>query len=80
MIGLGTGQTARLNAVNVVRTPPPIMIAQVLCNVELDLYDGQGKLIKQKTVAKLEYGQADSLDLPVRRLPAQRRTLTQQER
>jgi len=63
MIGLGTGQTARLNAVNLVRTPPPIMIAQVLCKVELDFYDGQGKLIKQKTVANLGYGQADFLDL-----------------
>jgi hypothetical protein len=63
MIGLGTGQTARLNAVNLVRTPPPIAIAQVLCKVELDLYDSQGKLIKQKTVANLGYGQGDFLDL-----------------
>jgi hypothetical protein len=63
MIGLGTGETVRLNAVNLVRTPPPIAIAQVPCKVEFDLYDGQGKLIMQKTVANLGYGQADFLDL-----------------
>jgi hypothetical protein len=63
MIGLGTGVTARLNVVNLVRTPPPIAIAQTPCKVELDLYDNQGKMIKQKTVANLGYGQADFLDL-----------------
>lgn len=65
MIGIGTGQTVRLNVVNLVRTPPPVSIslAQVPCKVELDLYDGQGKLIKQKTVANLSFGQADFLDL-----------------
>jgi hypothetical protein len=65
MLGLGTGQTARLNVVNLVRTAPPlaVSIAQVPCKVELDLYDGQGKLIKQKTVANLGFGQADFLDL-----------------
>src|SRR5215831_12138495 len=65
MIGLGTAATARLNVVNLVRTPPPIMaaIAQLPCKVELDLYDGQGKLIKQKTIDNLGYGQADFLDL-----------------
>jgi hypothetical protein len=65
MIGIGTGQTVRLNVVNLVRTPPPvaISIAQVPCKVELDLYDGQGKLVKQKTVANLSFGQADFLDL-----------------
>lgn len=65
MIGLGTGQTARLNVVNLVRIAPPvaISIAQIPCKVELDLYDGQGKLIKQKTVANLGFGQADFLDL-----------------
>jgi len=65
MIGIGTGQTARLNVVNLVRTAPPfaISIAQVPCKVELDFYDGQGKLIQQKTVANLGFGQADFLDL-----------------
>jgi hypothetical protein len=63
MIGLGTGASARLNVVNLVRTPPPILIPQVPCKVELDLYDGQGKLIKNKTVASLGSGQADFLDL-----------------
>lgn len=65
MIGLGTGATARLNVVNLVRTPPPIMtaIAQFPCKVELDVYDGQGKLVKQKTIANLGYGQADFLDV-----------------
>jgi hypothetical protein len=65
MIGLGSAATARLNVVNLVRTPPPILsaIAQLPCKVELDLYDGQGKLIKQKSIANLGYGQADSLDV-----------------
>jgi hypothetical protein len=65
MIGLGNGATARLNVVNLVRTPPPIAIAiaQTPCKVELDLYDNQGKLIKQKTIANLGYGQADFVDL-----------------
>ena len=62
MIGLGMAGTARLNVVNLVRTPPPILIPQVPCKGELDLYDGQGKLIKQKTIANLGYGQADFLD------------------
>ncbi len=65
MIGLGTAATAQLNVVNLVRTPPPILIAiaQLPCKVELDLYDGQGKLVKQKTITNLGYGQADFLDL-----------------
>lgn len=62
MIGLGTGASARLNVVNLVRTAPPILIAQTPCQVELDLYDNQGKLIKQKMVANLGYGQADFLE------------------
>jgi len=64
MIGLGTGQTARLNAVNLVRTPPPVAIGLAQpCRVELDLYDDQGKLLKQKTITNLGFGQADFLDL-----------------
>jgi hypothetical protein len=65
MIGLGTGQTARLNVVNLVRIAPPIAvsIAQIPCKVDLSLYDGQGKLIQQKTVANLGFGQADFLDV-----------------
>ena len=65
MIGLGTASTARLNVLNLVRTPPPILIAiaQFPCKVELDLYDDQGKLLKQKTIINLGYGQADYLDL-----------------
>jgi len=65
MIGLGATATARLNVVNLVRTPPPILtaIAQLPCKVELGLYDGQGKLLKQKTIASLGYGQADFLEV-----------------
>jgi len=64
MIGLGNNATARLNVVNLVRIAPPIAsaIAQTPCKVELDLYDSQGKLIKQKTIANLGYGQADYVD------------------
>lgn len=65
MIGLGNGATARLNVVNLVRTPPPvaIVIAQAPCKLELDLYDNQGKLLKQKTIANLGYGQADFVEV-----------------
>jgi hypothetical protein len=65
MIGLGTSQTARLNVVNLARTAPPVAVsvAQIPCKVELDIYDGQGKLLKQKTNANLGFGQADFLDL-----------------
>ena len=65
MIGLVTGQTARLNVVNLVRTPPPVAISVALipCKLELDFYDGQGKLLKQKTIASLDFGKADFLDL-----------------
>jgi len=65
MIDLGNGATARLNVVNLVRTPPPvaIAIAQTPCKIELDLYDNQGKLIKQKTIANLGFGQADFVDV-----------------
>jgi len=69
MIGLGTGATARLNVVNLIRTAPPILIAQFPCKVELDLYDGQGKLLKQKTIANLGFGQADFLDLARSEVP-----------
>ena len=62
MIGLGNNATARLNVVNLVRTPPLLGIAQTPCKVELDLYDSQGKLIKQKTIANLGYGEADYVD------------------
>jgi len=67
MIGLGSSAAARLNVVNLVRTPPPILgpvtIAQVPCKVELDVYDDQGKLLKTKTIPNLGYGQADFLDV-----------------
>jgi hypothetical protein len=38
MIGLGTTTSARLNVVNLVRTPPPLAIPQVPCKLELDLF------------------------------------------
>ena len=65
MIGLGNGATARLNVVNLVRTPPPvaIAIAQAPCKLELDLYDNQGKLLQQKIIANLGYGQADFVEV-----------------
>lgn len=62
MIGLSPTSSARLNVVNLVRTPPPILIPQLPCKAELDLYDSQGKLVKQKTIVNLGYGQADFLD------------------
>src|SRR6266403_2260142 len=58
MIGLAGGQTVRLNAVNIVRTPPPILIAQVPCKVELDLFDAQGTMIKQNVIDNLGYGKS----------------------
>jgi len=58
MIGLAGGQTVRLNAVNIARTPPPIAIAQVPCKVELDLFDAQGNMIKQNVIDNLGYGKS----------------------
>ena len=58
MIGLAGGQTVRLSAVNTVRTPPPILIAQVPCKVELDLFDAQGTMIKQIDIDNLGYGKS----------------------
>ncbi len=58
MIGLAGGETVRLNAVNIVRTPPPILIAQVPCKVELDLFDAQGTMIKQNVIDNLGYGKS----------------------
>ncbi|HSP68026.1 MAG TPA: hypothetical protein VLN48_09880 [Bryobacteraceae bacterium] len=63
MIGLGNGATARLNVVNLVRTPPPVAIPQAPCKLELDLYDNQGKLLQQKNIANLGYGQADFVEV-----------------
>jgi hypothetical protein len=63
MAGLAAGQSVRLNVLNLVRTPPPVAIAQFPCKVEIDLYDSTGKMVKQKVVANLGYGQADFLDL-----------------
>ncbi len=64
MIGLGTADSARLNVVNQVRIAVPVGIALVPCKIELDLYDGQGTLVKQKIIANLGIGQADFLDVP----------------
>src|SRR2546428_8440430 len=58
MIGLAGGQTVRLNAVNIVRTPPPILIAQIPCKVELDLFDAQGNMLKQNVIDNLGYGKS----------------------
>ena len=58
MIGLAGGQTVRLNAVNIVRTPPAILIAQIPCKVELDLFDAQGTMIKQNVIDNLGYGKS----------------------
>src|SRR5260370_9796866 len=58
MIGLAGGQTVRLNAVNIVRTPPPIQVALIACHVELDLFDAQGTMIKQNVIDNLGFGKA----------------------
>jgi hypothetical protein len=58
MIGLAGGQTVRLNAVNIVRTQPPILIAQFPCKIELDLFDAQGEMIAQRVVDDLGYGKS----------------------
>jgi hypothetical protein len=63
VLGLASGETLRLNVVNVVRIPPPIAVALTACRAELDLYDGQGKLLKQKVIDNLGFGAADFLDL-----------------
>jgi hypothetical protein len=48
----------RLNAVNIVRTPPPIAIAQIPCRVELTLFDAQGNVLKQSAIDNLGYGKS----------------------
>src|SRR6266700_223428 len=62
MIGLAGGQTVRLSAVNIVRTPPPILIAQIPCKVELDLFDAQGTMIKQNVIDNLGYGKSSFVE------------------
>jgi len=63
ILGLASGETVRINVVNVVRIAPPILIAQAPCKVELDVYDNQGKLLKQKVIDNLGFGAADFVDL-----------------
>jgi len=63
VLGLASGETVRINVVNVVRTPPAVAIPQTPCKIELDFYDGQGKLLKQKVIDNLGLGQAHLLDI-----------------
>ena len=63
VIGLASGESVRINVLNLVRTPPPLGIAQLPCRAELDFYDAEGKLHKQKVVDSLGFGRADFLDL-----------------
>jgi len=63
VIGLASGESIRINVLNLVRTPPPLGIAQIPCRTELSFYDADGKLLKQKVVDNLSFGRADFLDL-----------------
>jgi hypothetical protein len=63
VIGLASGESIRINVLNLVRTPPPLGIAQIPCRTELSFYDADGKLLKQKVVDSLGFGRADFLDL-----------------
>src|ERR1700736_1681569 len=63
VIGLASGESVRINVLNLVRTPPPLGIALIPCRTELSFYDADGKLLKQKVVDSLGFGRADFLDL-----------------
>ena len=63
VIGLASGESVRINVLNLVRTPPPLGIAQIPCRTELSFYDADGKLLKQKVVDNLGFGRADFVDL-----------------
>jgi hypothetical protein len=63
VIGLASGESVRINVLNIVRTPPPLGIPLIPCRTELSFYDADGKLLKQKVVDSLGFGRADFLDL-----------------
>ncbi|PWU05904.1 MAG: hypothetical protein C5B51_13540 [Terriglobia bacterium] len=63
VLGLASGETLRINVLNNVRVAPPVLIAQTPCKIELDLYDNEGKLLKQKIIDNLNFGKAEFLDL-----------------
>ncbi|MBI3681677.1 MAG: hypothetical protein HY235_14945 [Acidobacteria bacterium] len=58
VVGVAPGQVARLHVLNSVRTPPPVMIPQVPCKVNLAFYDTDGKRLVDKTFDDVEFGKA----------------------
>ena len=67
MVGFTTGQTARLNVLNLYSLPaatttPTTPTAN--CTVELQFFDDKNNMLKQTVVSNLAPGTATSLDLP----------------
>jgi len=65
MVGFTTGQTARLNVLNLNAVPPATAtITPANCNVALQFLDNKGATISQTTVPNFAPGAATSFDLP----------------
>jgi hypothetical protein len=60
VVGVATGQTARLN---VVYPTAPAPILQILCSANLVIADDQGKILGSKDAAQLIAGRSVSLDV-----------------
>lgn len=60
VVGVASGQTARLN---VVYPTAPAPILQVLCSAILAIADDQGKILKSDNISQLIAGRSASLDL-----------------
>jgi hypothetical protein len=61
MVGLAASQTAQLNVVNL--SPTPTTASTAACEVQIELWDSSGKLVKSKLIANLAPGAADSLQI-----------------
>jgi hypothetical protein len=65
MVGFTTGQTARLNVLNLNPVPSATATTKPLnCNVSLQFLDNKGATISQTTVTNFAPGTATSFDVP----------------
>jgi hypothetical protein len=64
MVGLAGSQTAQLNVVNLSSTPPTSSAAATSpCEVQLEFWDPQNKLVKSLQITNLSPGTAGSLQI-----------------
>jgi len=61
LIGVGSGQSARINVLNQATSSAPQGPAG--CRIALQFYDAQGQLLKELTIPRLEMGHSASLDV-----------------